>query len=138
MKMIEKEAALASQEWSHWSKCWRIYLVVFGFATMLFLIVTDTAIFKITIISVMAGISAFLRELSSIYGRQMYSFIATLGVMVPIILLAPDVKDSGGVWVLLLSVSIVGTTIALLYGIIGRYINPNNRLQGTSALSRRP
>ncbi len=72
----------------------------------------------------MAGISVFLRQLSDIYGRLIYSFIATPGVTVPIIVIAPKAMDSGSVWVLFLWVSIVGATITLLYGSIGRYIHP--------------
>lgn len=136
MKMRDKEAALASREWKHWSKYWHIYLIVFGLAALFFISVTDTEIFIITIIGIIAGISVFLRELSIIHGRQIYSFIAALGVMLPIIVLAPRIKDSGNIWDLLLWVSIVGATIALLHGVISKYMHPNNKIQGMLSVSR--
>ena len=121
MRMSNKETALALREWRHWSKYWYIYLVIFGLTTATFLIIADTAIFETTIIGIIAGISAFFRQLSNIHGRLIYSFIAVLGVMVPVILLVSTAIDNGGILVLFLLGSIIGVTVALLHGIISIY-----------------
>ena len=102
-----------------------MYLVAFGLAATAFLKMADTAIFEAIAIGIIGGISVFLRQLSDIFGRPIYSFIATLGVMLPITLLTPKITDRSDFWALLLWSSVVGITTSLLHGIIGRYISPN-------------